>query len=475
MTARPNIILLVMDSARAANLSCYGYERRTTPNLDALAAEGVLFEQAISVGCWTLPVHASLFTGLYPLSHGMTISKDALPNGFQTQAGQLKELGYETACFSNNAYVSEVTHLTQQFDVVEDIWKVTNPRGIKRTKIWRLRKWLEQFGAVTKPLIAVMRRLQRIRAILKRHRNRGDQGARLTNEKIISWLTESRDSDKPFFVFVNYMEPHEPYNPPYPYNRRFMPRRFTPWRVAKVGNNKEVMQNRSAKRYEDDLEILRALYDGELSYLDQQIGELIDFLRSLGILDNTVVIVTSDHGDSLGEHEHIGHRMALYEQLVHVPLIIRYPSKFRPGTRVKEQVSLIDLYPTLLELAGASPSSYSSNGSYSLMAPPGVETRPFVIAENTAPKSLNSIVTRMLRTERYKYIWKSNQEHELYDLAEDPDELVNLIDLRPEIARELQGQLMAWIDSIGDRRVETDEAQYDEALQEHLRKLGYVD
>lgn len=476
MIDRPNIILLVMDSVRAANVSCYGYERPTTPNIDALATEGVLFEQAISMGCWTLPVHASLFTGLYPLSHGITISKNALPDDFPTLAGHLNELGYETACFSNNAYVSELTNLTQRFDTVEDVWRVSNPRGIKRTKMWRLRKWLEQFGPATKPIIAVTRWLQRARAFLKRRRRQGDKGARLTNQKIESWLTESRDVDKPFFMFVNYMEPHEPYNPPQPYDRRFMPKRFAPRRVAQVGNNKEVIrQTADRKRFEDNLEIIRALYDGELCYLDRRIGELIELMSARDLLDDTVLIVTSDHGESLGEHEHIGHRTALYEQLVHVPLVIRYPARFQPGTRCKEQVSLMDLYPTILELAGAERSSFSTNGTHSLLAPPGFEKRPYVIAENTAPKSMNGVVARMLRTDRYKLIWRSDEQHELYDLLEDPVERVNLIASKPDLARELQEQLMAWMNSLGNQRVETGEAHYDAAIQEHLQKLGYVD
>ena len=108
----PNILLLVIDSLRGSNLSCYGYSRKTTPAIDAIAGQGTLFEQAISVGCWTLPVHASLFTGLYPLSHGVTISKDALPEGFPTLAQRLRELGYQTASFSNNAYISSITRLT---------------------------------------------------------------------------------------------------------------------------------------------------------------------------------------------------------------------------------------------------------------------------------------------------------------------------------------------------------------------------
>lgn len=477
MSDRPNIILLVMDSARASNMSCYGYERPTTPNLDRLAQEGTLYEQAISLGCWTLPVHVSLFTGLYPLTHGVTISKNALPDGFPLLAGRLNDLGYETACFSNNAYVSDITNLTQQFHVVDDVWRTTNPRGIKRSKMWRLRKRLEQYGPAAKPIIAVARQLQRARAFLKRQKPSKDKGARLTNQKIASWLRESRDAGKPFFLFLNYMEPHEPYNPPHPYHRRFMPKRFSSRRVAQVGNNKDVIERRSeTRRYKDDLEIIRALYDGELSYLDYRIGQLTDLLKSLNILDDTVLIVTSDHGESLGEHEHIGHRMTLYEPLIHVPLIIRYPARFSAGRRVKQLVSLIDLYPTMLELAGAGPDTTKLNDVYSLLDIDTLEKeRPYVIAENTAPKSMDSVVSRVVRTQRYKYIWKSDGEHELYDLREDGRETVNLIDRCPDVARELQEQLAAWMDAVGAERVATGEAYYESEIQEHLQKLGYVD
>ncbi|MCG8608767.1 sulfatase-like hydrolase/transferase [bacterium] len=131
-TNRPNILFIVMDSVRAANLSCYGYHRHTTPQIDRLATDGTLFEQAISEGCWTLPVHASVFTGLYPINHGVTISKAALPNDRPTLASILRDSGYQTACFSNNAYITDATGWTRGFSHVEDIWRSTHPRGIKR-------------------------------------------------------------------------------------------------------------------------------------------------------------------------------------------------------------------------------------------------------------------------------------------------------------------------------------------------------
>jgi len=475
MPKQPNIILLVMDSVRAANLSCYGYHHATTPNIHVLAVKGALFEQAISVSCWTLPVHASLFTGLYPLNHGVNISRAALPGNFSTLARRLKERGYQTACFSNNAYISEATGLTQGFDLVEDIWRITHPRGVERPKMSRRLKQLEQRGPLMKPVVQIGRALVRARAIMKAMLNRKDSGARLTNEKIQTWLTQSRKPNAPFFIFVNYMECHERYNPPYPYNRRFMPARFSPWRVAQLSPNKAEILAGSEQRRAEDLEIMHALYDGALNYLDHQIGALVKFVESLGLLDDTVIVVTSDHGDSLGEHNHLGHRMTLYEQLVRVPLIIRYPARFQPGARIAQHVQLADLYPTFLELAGVDRAEATATGFHSLLGLPDAAARPFTVAENTAPKSLDNMLMRMIRTDQFKYIWKSNQQHELYDLTLDAAEATNLVTAQPEVARRLIEQLEAWERRLANNQIETSKAEYDEVLLDRLRALGYVD
>lgn len=475
MRKPPNIILLVMDSVRAANMSCYGYHRPTTPNIDRLAAQSTLFEQATSVGSWTLPVHASLFTGLYPLNHGLTISKDALPAGFPTLAHQLQERGYQTACFSNNAYVSEVTGLTQGFGTVEALWRVNNARGTKRTRMSRVIKRLEQVGTPAKPLIRLLRLSQTARSMMKQQRNQRDKGAQLTNEKIKTWLTEFRDQKAPFFLFVNYMEAHEPYRPPYPYDRRFIDGPAGAQRVSYI-HNKQAILSAPEHRRQAELGILQALYDGELSYLDHRIGELVQFIESNGILDESVLVITSDHGDSLGEHNHLGHRLSLYEPLVRVPLIIRYPRCFQPGERIAQQVSLIDLYPTFLELAGADTGQEAAqNDFHSLVTSTQDKARPFTIAENTAPKSLNSVVSRMLRTERYKYIWQSDGQHELYDLVHDPAELNNLVTIKPDVTREMATQLEQWERSHEGYDIVSGKAEYDDTLVEHLRALGYVE
>jgi arylsulfatase A-like enzyme len=465
MTERaPNIVLLVLDSVRAGNMSCYGYERPTTPELDRLAAEGTLFEQAISGGCWTLPVHASLFTGLEPSAHGVKVAKDALPDNSPTLARRLGELGYRTACFSNNPYVSESTGVTQGFATVEDLWRHTRLHGAERSKASTALKTLERRGGRAKSLARAARLVKRPQAMLKtwrRWRSQADSGARVTHERIREWLAAD-DGDDPFFIFVNYMETHEGwksrerYNPPRPYNRRFLPGRTPFWRVARL-------------RHDKDLEITRGLYDGAVNYLDAQVGELMRDLEARGVLDDTVVIVVSDHGDSLGEHGHVGHRLYLYEQLVHVPLIVRYPKRFTPGSRVPHLVALCDLHPTILDLAGDAGSQTSRFKSLLDGSP-----HEFVVGENTAPKSLDSVEMRMVRDERFKYISTSNGRVELYDLDVDPGETRNLAGVEPAVELAMTERLAQWEGATDSAQVETEEAEYDEETMQRLRGLGYV-
>jgi arylsulfatase A-like enzyme len=477
MGNRPNILLLVLDSVRAGNMSCYGYERPTTPQLDRLAAEGALFGQAISVGCWTLPVHASLFTGLYPSAHGVTLAKDALPEGSPTLARRLGELGYRTACFSNNPYVSEATGVTQGFDTVEDLWRGTRLHGAERSKASARLKQLERRGGAWRWLAHAARVAKRPQSFMKtwrRWRSRADSGARLTHDRIRQWLA-SQDGAAPFFIFVNYMESHEGwksherYNPPRPYNRRFLGGRASFWRVARLTSTKP---GGSKRRREKDLEITRGLYDGSVAYLDGQVGELLRYLESLGEMDDTVVIVASDHGDSLGEHGHVGHRLYLYEQLVHVPLIVRFPKRFSAGTRIPHLVQLCDLHPTILELAGDAVPATSDFKS--LLGALEAVPHEFVIAENAAPKSLDSVVMRMVRDERFKYISSSNGRVELYDLIADPGETRNLAASEPSVELTMSERLREWERALEPERVESEEAAYDEETMDRLRGLGYV-
>lgn len=470
MAGRPNILLLLLDSARAASTSTYGYDRPTTPTLDRLAGGGALFRQAVANGCWTLPSHATMFTGRHPSSHGLTRTGDALPKGVPTLAGLLADAGYDTGCFSNNAYISEATGLAAGFAHVDDVWRETNPRGMARPKLsGRLRR-LEQKGPAMRPVVAALRAAKRVRTTVRGWRRvPGDHGAGLTNDRLRRWIGE-RPADRPWFAFVNYMEAHERYSPPRPWDRRFLPTGTNRAQVAALGSKNEILAS-TGRRRERSLAILTGLYDGAIGYLDARIGELLDGLRASGHLDDTVVVVTADHGDSLGEHGYLGHRLYLYEELVRVPLVISYPPAFPPGTTVDDQVELGDLFPTLLELGSAGvPEATTPFRSLVGGSPPPA----YAVLENTAPKSLDLVQMRALRTPARKFIWRSDGRHQLFDLERDPGEEHDLSPTEPDEVDAMLTALEDWERSFEGTSLEPEEAAYDEATLERLRGLGYI-
>jgi arylsulfatase A-like enzyme len=467
---RPNVVCVVLDSVRASNVSTYGYGRPTTPVLDKLAAEGMVFEQATSVGCWTLPVHATLFTGTYPTRHGVTISANALGDSLPTLAEALGTLGYETACFSNNAYISSASGLTRGFEHVDDLWRVTNPRGVSVPRLTQRIKALERRGPLLRPIVGLLRRAKRMRLMFRAWRSRKDSGARYTNDRIREWLS-ARDASRPFFAFVNYMEAHEPYLPPYPYNRRFVPGRFSPWRILRSAGRRDEILASEPRRREEDLEILEGLYDGTIRYADEMVGQLAAVLDEHGGgLDRTALIITSDHGDAFGEHGHLGHRLSLYEELLRVPLVIRLPGRVRAGARVPEPVSVGDVHPTVLTLAGSA-SVGERNDFISLLEAPSPDR--VVLAENTGPKSLDGLVSRSRREGSLKLHWRADGRHELYDLATDEHELVDSFATDPRAAGML-GRMDAWISEMDEDAADADDASYDDETMERLRGLGYV-
>jgi arylsulfatase A-like enzyme len=468
--SRPDIVLVVLDSVRASNSSAYGYGRPTTPNLERLGSEGAVFMQATSVGCWTLPVHTSLFTGLSATRHQVTISSHALARDVPTLAERLREAGYLTASFSNNAYISSATGLTRGFEHVDDVWRVTNPRGVAVPRLSRRIKDLERRGPLLRPVIGLLRRAKRARSMIKAWRSRRDSGASYTNQRIGEWL-QARTDDRPLFLFVNYMESHEPYLPPYPYNRSFVPRRYSPWRIMRTIGRREEILSQGGRDRAEDLEILESLYDGTLRYADEKVAELEELLRRRGRMDRTFLAVTSDHGDAFGEHGHLGHRLTLYEELLRVPLIVRYPPGVPAGTVIAEPVSLGDLYPTMLQVAAADDGKAETDFATLLRVVPGAS----VVAENTGPKSIDGLESQSLRYGDLKLIWRSDGRHELYDLASDPAEGQDISSSDVEKLRSMLERLDQWRASMDARSTATtDDADYDDETLERLRGLGYV-
>jgi len=472
---RPNVVLIVLDTVRADHLSVYGYSRPTTPGLERLASEGVVFEQALAPAPWTLPSHATLFTGLYPAQHHAGRLHPRLDGHLTTLPEILREQGYQTVGFSNNTWVSRATNFDQGFDDFEDF------RGI-----WRVWRSLSRLTAV------------QIYHWVKPTQLHGDYsgGAGVTNVAIRRWFNARRDQDRPFFLFINYLDAHFPYHAPDPYWRKFV-------EPARLELATELLDTKA----QDDADwtpppikwdakkwgALTDLYDGELFYLDAMLTELFDDLRARNLWDDTLVVVTSDHGEHLGEHGLFLHRFSVYEPTLHIPMIMRLPGRLPAGKRFDDWVGLPDVFPTILRLVGVPPPAELHAGlpGKSLVGSPvSVPSGRTLLGDYEVPDNLlpryrrRTKITdesyfhrglRSLHEGNWKFIWGTDGRHELYDLAKDPLETNDLVTQLPEQAKAMESRLQAMLDEMPQVGDAEETGELDAETRDQLRALGYIE
>jgi arylsulfatase A-like enzyme len=459
-----SILLIIMDTARADRFSCYGYGRETTPFLDAFSRAATLFPDAVSPAPWTMPSHASLFTGLYPSAHGATWHHQSLDERFLTLAELLRERGYATVGISNNPVVNEDVGLTQGFETYVEMWRdaIRNP-GLPDRVEWFVRRFI----------------------------GRADGGALRTNARVLEWLDRCYGGGRPFFLFLNYMECHLGDNAPDREQAKYL-RPGCPREVREVETQDiwaflygfRTWTDREWRDYGD-------VYDGDLTYLDRRLGELLAALEARGFLDDTIVVITSDHGEHLGEHRLIDHQLSLYEPLLHVPLIIRVPGGRPRPVRPGRPVQTVDLYPTLLDMVGIeAPEVDPPLQGISLVDPEAPE-RAYAISEYEVPEHMIETFRRRypeaadrlvhdrrlksIRSGSMKYIWSSNGDSELFDLAADPGETTNLALQDTATARALETDLTGWLGSFEPADASGEGWELDAETRQHLRALGYID
>jgi arylsulfatase A-like enzyme len=414
----PNVLFLVMDTGRADHFSSYDYPRATTPNFDRLAKEGALFLNAYSTSSWSLPSHASLVTGLLPREHGATLYP--LRPEFVTLPEYLDARGYATAGFvANTTWCTRPTGFAQGFVHFEDYfgnWGDRISRTVYAEKA--MDRLLEFFGV---------------------YRSVSLKSAADINRSLLAWL--DRCPHRPFFIFVNYLDAHEPVFPPPPYDGMFgspetVSRRI-PFDYSTSPAN--TVSPEAAQAQHD-------AYDGAIAYMDAQLGALWAELERRGLAENTLLIVTADHGESLGEAGLYGHRSSLRLEQIHVPLLIRLPAKIAAGSRVSSAVSLKRIPATLAHLTGLESSAPFPGPSLFATPPADSQARADaepVIAELTGlhdvqlpsfwPVSagdLRSVITR-----HWQYIERSDGLVELYDLVSDRKEEYNLAQLAQDRGR----------------------------------------
>jgi arylsulfatase A-like enzyme len=444
----PNVILISIDSLRPANLGCYGYERDTSPFIDSLAAAGLRFENAVSTTSWTLPAHAAMFTGLNDSAHGLVDNGQRLGEGHVTLAEVLKQNGYSTAGFFGGPYLHPTFGLSQGFDTYQSCMTTTPDET--------------DDGAV------------RDGARSEQSRSHRDITGPRTREEIARWA-EAVGDDR-YFLFVHLWDVHYDYIPPAEYVEQFDPGYSGPVTGEIDPADGHVHAGIPAR----DLQHLVARYDGEIRFSDDILRGIFDDLAASGLLDNTLTVVTADHGEEFFEHGETGHQRTLFDEVIRVPLILHWPGVIEGGRTITDQVRLIDLLPTLAEYAGHDGELVLQGRSLA----PLIEGRPLPEAPALSELLVDQNQWRALRTNRLKVIsMHPRVPTVLVDLQGDPGERYAI----GPGGGEFDGERVAWEqrlqqavnDSIALGRIvagaSPEAIELDPALRERLRSLGYID
>jgi arylsulfatase A-like enzyme len=482
-----------MDTARARN-ALPSANPGTVPRLAEVASEGVEFTAAMSAAPWTLPSHASMFTGRYASDHGTHAGDKEFAPEHGSLAERLQAIGYTTVAFSNNSWVSPEFGFDRGFDRFYEGWRLFDV-DCDLTRVMReidspLAQLRELFMS-TEPA-GIPATLVNA-AYAKFFRKRYDYGAFATNWRIGRWL-DRRSTDEPFFLFVNYLEPHLEYDPPRRYCTH-LPEYVSVAEARRVEQDAWQYVGGGLSMSDREFEILEGLYDSELAYLDHRIGELLDEFSSRGLLEETVVVLVGDHGENIGDHGLMDHQYCLYDTLIHVPLIIRGVDEFRGGERVTDVVETRALLATILETVGFDTSTLDSSIAVSLSdtvdpASDELDRRRGAVAEYLVPQPSVEVLReragdvedarldrfdralRAIRTANWKLVESSDGGRELYDIADDPRESTNCATERPDIAAELQARLH---DERGPlRRGERDDQTVEVGARQRLEDLGYI-
>ena len=411
MNEQPNVVLLAVDTLRANHLGCYGYGRPTSPHIDALASEGVLAEKMIAPVIPTFPSFTTLYTGQQPLTHGVIGhgGKAQLARGAPHLASQFLHAGYTTCAVDN----------------------------LLRERLWFGRGYEFSIDAGLRRTLSLTVTCEEL------------------NDRAISWLRAY--GKDPFFLFVHYWDPHAPYVPPQKYLDAFYQgsNPTDPTNHALDGMwqhpNGMIARDswlRSPQGLITDPDYVTAMYDAEIRYVDDGIGQIVNVLEELGLRENTLVLLMGDHGESMAEHGIYFDHFGLYDCTIHVPFIASWPGHLPSGKRLSPMFQINDIAPTILDAVGIAPAEGIEGSSLWPMLT-GASTsggRDRVISVEATWQAKWS-----LRTPQYKFILDREVEHpsfphhELYDLSVDPDETCNLVALQPHLASEMEAELEEWI------------------------------
>ena len=472
-TRRPNILFVVLDSARPDWLSCYTAPVKTSPTIDRIAESGIVFETCITPAVWTFPAMASVFTGMLPNKHGGNDQHQRLDSPYPTMAETFDRHGYDTAAFSDVPYVGPLTCLDRGFGTMSNLM---------HTQVSLRNKVHKGIGRIHRTIARKYQKTNETRVVIG---------------EAVNWMESKRDPKRPFFLYVHSDETHAPFLPPPAYRRRFS--NLSSRQMHGINQDKHLLIGGAVHMTDEDFEHLRELAYAEVAFFDAWLKRLLARLERLGELDDTIIVIMADHGDNIGDHGLLRHGLCLYDTLLHVPLIIKPPAKDAKPQRVAPMVQLIDLFPTLLGMADIEEPDVAAEfqGRDLVEAARTGEFSAFAMSELYRHSAETQNVwqarvpdfmpeyrerfdrdLRSYRTNTHKFIWSSNGHHELFDLKADPGETNNLVDAEPALAAKMRQELDDCV-GLGASPQTTEGASEDPVADEHvlqrLRDLGYIE
>lgn len=515
MAQKPNILLIILDTLRRDHLSGYGYTRDTSPYLDEFSMKATVFDRAIAPAQWTIPSHASIFTGLYPSTHQVTQASDKLSGSYPTLAEILQVDGYHTVGFSNNPLVGVLNNdLTRGFGEFYNYSGAAPNRPIdqKRTRLRRtLATQFRRVAGRVSNLVAQQDALFRLSLnptffpALSRIVNYKGDTERSVSDVLDYWTGHhTGGTDQPIFAFLNLMGAHAPYRPPQESLKHIAPDLSNDRHAFGFISNFNGDPARWASPIDKPLEdwqsyAIDAFYDAEIAHQDQHVGHLLRTLKQAGYLDNTLVMIAADHGEGHGDHRFFGHGFVVYQELVHVPLMIHYPECF-PAKRVTTNISTRRVFHTALDIAGVTPPLASddpnadvenlsliraTNGrpdaeagiAYSEAIPP----KTFLhVLEHRTPYHIDEL--RLTQTRRaiyqgdHKLALVGDAIEGLFELTSDPTEQCDIISEQYQLADSLQHKVGEFVmETTNQRADKMHNGQVSDDVVDNLRQLGYFE
>lgn len=482
MTAGPNVVLVVLDTMRAGDLE------GIAPTLSALGLRGSTFENAFTPAPWTVPAHGSLFTGTYPSKHGTHGDAIALETPLRTLPECFADAGYETVGFSNNTWISPEFGFDRGFDRLHRGWQYVQSE-VDIGPVVRAKSTGRKIDKARELLLEGNPLVNLANLVHAEVLESDDDGAARTTDRVDRWL-DRRDDARPFFLFCNFLEPHIPYAPPRKHAEPHLPPGVSYEAATAIRQSPRAYDVGAYDLSDEEFAALRGLYRGELSYVDDQVADLLTALEAAGVRDETVIAVCGDHGENVGDHGFFGHQYTVYDTVLRVPLVVA-GGAFDGAGRRSEPVQLLDLPVALLDAAGLdAPAFRDQQQGRSIHPDAASESREVVFAEYYAPQPPLDVLEerfervpdrlraryrtlRAVRTDRWKYVRAGDGETELYRVGRDPGETTDRSGEAPAVERRLDERLDRWLASFDHAGPGDGAVEISAATRERLVELGY--